>query len=170
MEISPNLPFFRISDAQNSINLTKFYKCLETTLLGVDPSKEFQKCLISWYFKEGRNFYWRTQTISPWMNLSLQNQLFHKSSSFTPNSWIVHFLSKFFDVEIQLSTPFNMVAYTIQHGVNTWIQQYFSVLNLNPPWIQKRSSIGAFTLQFTFNMVSPKNKEVAYTIFHGVLR
>ena len=66
-------------------------------------SKEFQKCLISWFKKEGRNFYWRTQTLSPWQWLVLE-LLLKRTRAETVDKFFPSFIAKYHRPEIVAQT------------------------------------------------------------------
>ncbi|TRZ49405.1 MAG: hypothetical protein D4S01_08645 [Dehalococcoidia bacterium] len=69
-------------------------------MLPRSPSaKEFQKCLISWYKKEGRNFYWRTQALSPWQWLVLE-LLLKRTRAETVEKFFPSFIAKYHRPEV----------------------------------------------------------------------
>jgi len=61
--------------------------------------KEFQECLIYWYRKEGRNFYWRTHPLSPWQWLVLE-LLLKRTRAETVEKFFPTFIAKYHSPEI----------------------------------------------------------------------
>lgn len=67
------------------------------------PSREFQKRLIVWFKKEGRIFYWRTQTLSPWQWLVLE-LLLKRTRAETVEKFFPSFIAKYHRPEIVVQT------------------------------------------------------------------
>ncbi|MFX1521764.1 MAG: hypothetical protein ACFFCD_17805 [Promethearchaeota archaeon] len=66
-------------------------------------SREFQKRLILWFKKEGRKFYWRTQTLGPWQWLVLE-LLLKRTRAETVEKFFPSFIEKYHRPEIVVQT------------------------------------------------------------------
>lgn len=67
------------------------------------PSKEFQKLLIFWFKKEGRNLYWRTQPLGPWQWLVLE-LLLKRTRAETVEKVFPSFIEKYHHPNVVMET------------------------------------------------------------------
>lgn len=66
-------------------------------------SKDFQNCVIFWFKKEGRKFYWRTQTLDQWQWLVLE-LLLKRTRAETVEKFFPSFIAKYHCPEVVVHT------------------------------------------------------------------